>query len=145
MISILERTQQEHMQVYRSHPWHGVEIGSDAPRVVTAYIEMTPEDTIKYELDKASGILKVDRPQLFSNVCPAFYGFIPRRFAPSASAACAPNVPDEPASWATAILSTSASSPTNASPPATFSSMRAPLAACECSTAKKPTTKSSPS
>ncbi len=66
--------------LYRAHPWHGVAVGPDPPALVTAYIELTPEDTIKYELDKASGILKVDRPQLYSNVCPAFYGFIPRTY-----------------------------------------------------------------
>jgi inorganic pyrophosphatase len=48
--------------------------------VVTAYIEIVPTDTVKYEIDKASGHLKVDRPQQFSNVCPTLYGFIPRTF-----------------------------------------------------------------
>jgi inorganic pyrophosphatase len=62
----------------RAHPWHGVAIGKQAPAVVTAYIELVPSDTVKYELDKASGLLKVDRPQKFSNVCPTLYGFIPR-------------------------------------------------------------------
>jgi inorganic pyrophosphatase len=65
---------------FRLHPWHGVEIGAGAPEVVTAYIEITPADTVKYEIDKHSGILKVDRPQLFSNVVPALYGFIPQTF-----------------------------------------------------------------
>ena len=65
---------------YRLHPWHGVEIGAEAPRVVTAFIEITPSDTVKYEIDKASGILKVDRPQLYSNVVPALYGFIPQTY-----------------------------------------------------------------
>lgn len=55
-------------------------MGSQAPRVVTAYIEITPDDTVKYELDKDSGILKVDRPQLYSNVVPALYGFIPQSY-----------------------------------------------------------------
>jgi len=64
--------------VFKSHPWHGVESGADAPRRVTAYIELVPTDTVKYELDKDSGILKIDRPQLFSNVCPSPYGLIPR-------------------------------------------------------------------
>lgn len=59
----------------RGGDWRG-----EAPGMVTAYIELTPEDTIKYELDKDSGILKVDRPQLYSNVCPAFYGFIPQTY-----------------------------------------------------------------
>ena len=63
---------------HRAHPWHGVDIGPDAPRVLTAYIEIVPTDAVKYELDKDSGILKVDRPQQFSNVCPTLYGFVPR-------------------------------------------------------------------
>ncbi|WP_454062729.1 inorganic pyrophosphatase [Candidatus Nitrospira salsa] len=65
-------------RVCKSHPWHGVPIGSDAPRVITAYIEIVPSDTLKYELDKQTGHLKVDRPQRFSNICPSLYGLIPR-------------------------------------------------------------------
>ena len=65
---------------FKSHPWHGVYIGSQAPSLVTAFIEITPSDTVKYEIDKDSGILKVDRPQLFSNVVPALYGFIPQTY-----------------------------------------------------------------
>ncbi len=65
---------------YKSHPWHGIDIGSKAPDIVTAYIEITPSDTVKYEMDKSSGILKVDRPQLYSNVVPALYGFIPQTY-----------------------------------------------------------------
>jgi inorganic pyrophosphatase len=64
----------------KAHPWHGVAIGSEAPRVVTAYVEIVPTDAVKYEIDKASGHLKVDRPQQFSNVCPTLYGFIPQTF-----------------------------------------------------------------
>ncbi len=63
---------------FRAHPWHGVSIGARAPLTVTAYIEIVPTDTVKYEMDKLSGILKVDRPQQFSNVCPTLYGFIPQ-------------------------------------------------------------------
>jgi len=63
---------------FRAHPWHGVELGADAPVTVTAYIEIVPTDTVKYELDKTTGLLKIDRPQRFSNVCPAPYGFLPR-------------------------------------------------------------------
>lgn len=66
--------------LFQAHPWHGVPIGSQAPEVVTAYIEIVPTDTVKYEIDKGSGHLKVDRPQQFSNVCPTLYGFIPRTF-----------------------------------------------------------------
>jgi inorganic pyrophosphatase len=62
----------------RAHPWHGVPIGPDAPGSVTAYVEIVPTDTVKYEMDKATGILRVDRPQQYSNVCPSLYGFLPR-------------------------------------------------------------------
>lgn len=65
---------------FQAHPWHGIPTGAGAPGVVTAYIEIVPTDTVKYEIDKASGHLKVDRPQQFSNVCPSLYGFIPRTF-----------------------------------------------------------------
>lgn len=66
--------------LFQAHPWHGVAIGPEAPRAVTAYIEIVPTDTVKYEIDKASGHLKVDRPQQFSNVCPTLYGLIPQTF-----------------------------------------------------------------
>ena len=62
----------------RAHPWHDVPIGDDAPLRVTAYVEIVPTDTVKYEMDKATGILRVDRPQQYSNVCPSLYGFLPR-------------------------------------------------------------------
>lgn len=65
---------------YRPHPWHGLSTGDRAPRVVQAYIEMTPFDGIKYEIDKHSGYLKVDRPQLFSSMPPTLYGFIPQTY-----------------------------------------------------------------
>jgi inorganic pyrophosphatase len=64
--------------LFSSHPWHGVPIGDKAPDVVTVYIEMVPTDTVKYELDKDAGILCIDRPQMYSNVCPSLYGFIPQ-------------------------------------------------------------------
>ena len=67
-------------RVGKSHPWHGVPIGQDAPRVVTAYIEIVPDDTVKYELDKLTGHLRVDRPQRYSNVCPSLYGLVPRTY-----------------------------------------------------------------
>ena len=63
---------------FRAHPWHGVSMGKDAPRVVTTYIEIVPTDTVKYEMDKLTGILRMDRPQQYSNVCPSLYGFLPR-------------------------------------------------------------------
>jgi inorganic pyrophosphatase len=66
--------------LYKRHPWHGVSIGADAPRKVTAFIEIVPTDTVKYELDKATGYLKIDRPQKFSNVYPSLYGLIPQTY-----------------------------------------------------------------
>jgi len=65
---------------YKSHPWHGIEIGLDAPKVITCFIEMVPTDTVKYEVDKVSGYLRIDRPQKYSNVVPALYGFIPQTY-----------------------------------------------------------------
>ena len=64
----------------QAHPWHGVPCGVDAPKIVNAFIEILPTDTVKYEVDKASGLLKVDRPQRFSNFCPMLYGFVPQTY-----------------------------------------------------------------
>ncbi len=64
--------------IFKPHPWHGVRIGADAPEIVTAFIEIVPTDTVKYEIDKGSGYLKVDRPQQFSNVSPSLYGMLPQ-------------------------------------------------------------------
>lgn len=69
----------------KSHPWHGVPIGKEFPKTVTTYIEIVPTDTVKYEIEKHSGFLKVDRPQKYSNICPTPYGFIPQTL-------CADNV-----------------------------------------------------
>jgi len=65
---------------YKSHPWHGIDIGDKAPKQLTAFIEMVPTDTVKYEVDKASGYLKIDRPQRYSSILPALYGFIPQTY-----------------------------------------------------------------
>lgn len=62
----------------KPHPWHGIFIGENAPEVVKVYIEIVPGDTMKYELDKDSGYLKVDRPQRFSSISPVPYGFVPQ-------------------------------------------------------------------
>ncbi|MEI7998760.1 MAG: inorganic pyrophosphatase [Candidatus Omnitrophota bacterium] len=64
----------------RSYPWHGIPIGEDAPQAVNTYIETVPSDTVKYEIDKKSGFLKVDRPQKYSSICPTLYGFIPQTY-----------------------------------------------------------------
>ncbi len=65
---------------FRPHPWHGLDPGPDPPRLVTAYIEITPQDVIKYELDKPSGLLRVDRVQQTSSSPPTLYGLIPRTY-----------------------------------------------------------------
>lgn len=66
--------------LFKAHPWHGIPIGDHAPEIVTTYIEIVPTDTVKYEIDKVSGLLKVDRPQRYSNVCPTYYGFVPQTY-----------------------------------------------------------------
>ncbi len=68
-------------RLFKTHPWHGVPAGAEAPAVVTVYVEIVPSDAVKYEVDKVTGHLKVDRPQKFSNVCPSLYGFIPQTFS----------------------------------------------------------------
>ena len=68
------------IQLYKPHPWHGIPIGPNCPTSVTAYIEMVPTDTVKYEIDKVTGYRKVDRPQKFSNYVPALYGFVPQTY-----------------------------------------------------------------
>lgn len=65
---------------YKSHPWHGVPIGKEAPEVVSSFIEVIPSDTVKYEIDKTTGYLKIDRPQKFSNIVPSLYGFVPQTY-----------------------------------------------------------------
>jgi inorganic pyrophosphatase len=68
------------INLYKAHPWHGVNPGKNVPEEVTAYIEVVPTDTVKYEIDKESGFLSIDRPQKFSNVAPTIYGFIPQTY-----------------------------------------------------------------
>jgi inorganic pyrophosphatase len=65
---------------WRPHPWHGLEVGPDPPSVVHAFIEITPFDQVKYESDKTTGYLRVDRPQRTSSLPPTLYGFIPRTY-----------------------------------------------------------------
>jgi inorganic pyrophosphatase len=59
-----------------AHPWHGISTGT--PDLVNCYIEIVPTDSVKYEIDKETGHLKLDRPQKYSSQCPALYGFIPQ-------------------------------------------------------------------
>ena len=65
---------------YRPHPWHGLEVGPKPPGLLNVFVEITPFDLIKYEVDKASGYLRVDRPQRGSSYPPSLYGFIPRTY-----------------------------------------------------------------
>jgi inorganic pyrophosphatase len=65
---------------FRPHPWHGLEAGPDPPEVLNAFIEITPFDLMKYEVDKVSGYLRVDRPQRSSSQHPTLYGFVPRTY-----------------------------------------------------------------
>lgn len=76
--------------VSRPHPWHGLPAGPNIPEVVTAYIEITQTDEIKYEVCKESGYLKVDRPFRATNFMPTVYGFIPRTYCGDAVSALAP-------------------------------------------------------
>lgn len=84
-----EQTWELLSHLFQAHPWHGVAAGPDIPEVVTAYVEIVPTDTVKYEIDKATGHLKVDRPQLFSNFCPTLYGFVPQTYCGESVAALA--------------------------------------------------------
>lgn len=65
---------------WRPHPWHGLELGPEPPVLVNAFIEITPFDSIKYEVDKTTGYTRVDRPQRSSSFPPVLYGFIPRTY-----------------------------------------------------------------
>jgi inorganic pyrophosphatase len=65
---------------WRPHPWHGLDLGSESPEIVNAYIEITPFDFIKYEVEKVTGYLKVDRPHRTSSQPPSLYGFIPKTY-----------------------------------------------------------------
>ncbi|MCD6474860.1 MAG: inorganic pyrophosphatase [Anaerolineaceae bacterium] len=77
---------------WRPHPWHGLEPGPNPPKLVTAYIEITTFDTVKFEVDKITGYIHVDRPQRASSVPPTLYGFIPRTYCGTQVAALNPDV-----------------------------------------------------
>ncbi len=63
-----------------SHPWHGVPYGANAPRIVNAVIEIPQGSRAKYEIDKESGLLKLDRVIYSSFYYPCNYGFIPQTY-----------------------------------------------------------------
>ncbi|MBN2047904.1 MAG: inorganic pyrophosphatase [Anaerolineaceae bacterium] len=77
---------------WRPHPWHGLETGPNPPQLVTAYIEITTFDVVKFEIDKITGYMCVNRPQRASSLPPTLYGFIPRTFCGPRVAALNPDV-----------------------------------------------------
>jgi inorganic pyrophosphatase len=62
------------------HPWHGVPPGEQSPRIVNVIIEIPQGSRAKYEIDKASGLLKLDRVIYSSFHYPVNYGFIPQTY-----------------------------------------------------------------
>ncbi|NRA66500.1 MAG: inorganic pyrophosphatase [Pseudobacteriovorax sp.] len=69
-------------KVFKPHPWHGIQSRPKGEEsLVNAYIEIVPTDRVKYEIDKDTGYLMVDRPQKFSNIIPSLYGFIPQTYS----------------------------------------------------------------
>jgi inorganic pyrophosphatase len=75
---------------YRPHPWHGLSEGPEPPGRLSAFIEITPFDLVKYEVDKETGYLRVDRPQRTSSLPPTLYGFVPRTWCGPRVAALMP-------------------------------------------------------
>ncbi len=65
---------------HKAHPWHGIDVGKEAPEQLIAFIEMVPTDTVKYEVHKQTGYLILDRPQKYSSILPALYGFLPQTY-----------------------------------------------------------------
>ncbi|MFQ5568906.1 MAG: inorganic diphosphatase [Rhodothermales bacterium] len=62
------------------HAWHDVSIGAEAPETFTAVVEIPKGSKVKYELDKETGLLRVDRVLYSSVIYPANYGFIPQTY-----------------------------------------------------------------
>ena len=68
------------MKISTTNPWHNVSIGDDTPDIVNGIIEIPKNERAKYELDKDSGLLKMDRVIYSSMYYPANYGFIPQTY-----------------------------------------------------------------
>ena len=62
------------------HPWHGISPGRDAPEYVHGIVEIPKGSRAKYELDKDTGLIKMDRVLYSSVYYPANYGFIPQTY-----------------------------------------------------------------
>ena len=58
-------------KLFRPHPWHGLDVGPSPPDILNVFVEITPFDLMKSEIDKLSGYLRVDRPQRGSSQPPA--------------------------------------------------------------------------
>ena len=69
-----------HVSPFALHPWHGITQPADFPATISMFVEVVPTDVMKYEVDKPSGHLRLDRPQRFSNYCPLPYGFLPQTY-----------------------------------------------------------------
>lgn len=77
-------------QLFQAHPWHGIAPRPADTSLVNVFVELVPTDTVKYELDKQTGHLRLDRPQRFSSLSPTFYGLVPRTLCgPKVAARCA--------------------------------------------------------
>lgn len=77
----MDTNEHKHIRKFKAHPWHGITIGPNTPEIVNTFIEIVPTDTVKYEVDKETGYLSIDRPQKYSNIIPALYGFIPQTYS----------------------------------------------------------------
>ena len=68
-------------RAHRSHPWHDLSPGDKVPREFNAVIDIPLGSNLKYELDKDSGLIRMDRVLYSAVYYPANYGFIPRTLA----------------------------------------------------------------
>lgn len=68
------------MKIDQNNPWHKVNVGENAPDIVNGIIEIPKNTRAKYELDKESGMLLMDRVIYSSMYYPANYGFIPKTY-----------------------------------------------------------------
>lgn len=64
-----------------AHAWHDIPLGDEAPEIFNAVIEIPQGSKVKYELDKETGLLRVDRVLYSSVIYPSNYGYIPRTYA----------------------------------------------------------------
>lgn len=85
------------------HPWHGISVGDSAyPGIVNCFIECTPNDGLKYEIDKETGYLKVDRPHKYSSMLPYAYGFLPQTYCAERTAnVCMQRTRQQHLAWTT--------------------------------------------